>query len=253
MNDETSLLTFKTICNFVNDLSSEFGKKHRPLARYQRLINQTQISHDKVIRKHIAACNTFCVANREGIMEQDTSKFTENKIIYSERVFIDMAKIFKLADKDTTKVIWDHILTISALVDPIGKAKEVLRRKAEENKTAGPEMDFLANIFSKVEGTVKPDANPMEAISSIMQSGIFTDLLSGGLGGMSSGQMDLGKLIGTVQTMVSGLGEQAGDDPEAKQAMGLLNNLTGMFGNMNTGQSEAKKQVEDVSENQSVD
>lgn len=239
MNEETSLLAFKTICNFINDLSAEFGKKHKPLQLYKRLINKTQISHDRAIRKHIASCNTFCVANREAIQEQNADKLVEKKISYSERVFVDMSRIFKLADKETSPVIWQHILTVSALVDPAGKAKEILRKSVENGKTDGKEADFLSNIISKVEKNVKPDANPMEAVSSIMQSGIFTELLSGMQGGMESGNLDIGKLLGAVQGMVSNLGDHVGDDPEAKQAMGMLSGMSSMVNNMQSNPNEA--------------
>ena len=51
--DENLLIAFKTICNFVNELASEYATKHKPLKLYQRLINKTQISHDQIIKKHI--------------------------------------------------------------------------------------------------------------------------------------------------------------------------------------------------------
>lgn len=235
MNEETSLIAFKAICNFINDLNSEYGRKHKPLKLYQRLINKTQISHDKAIKKHIMACNAFCVANREAIMEQDASKFTESKISYSQRVYVDMSEIFKIADVETTPVIWQHILTISAIVDPSGKAKEVLRKNVEDGKSGAKEADFLSNIISKVEQNVKPDSNPMEAVSSIMSSGIFNDLLGGMQGGQASGNLDIGKLLGAVQGMVSSLQDQVGDDPEAKQAMGMLNGMSSMVGNIQGG------------------
>lgn len=231
MNEETSLIAFKAICNFVNDLEFAYGKRHKPLKLYKRLINHTQISHDNAIRKHLTLFHDFCVSNRDALSTQEISKLCQKKVEYSDRVFIDMELIMRIADDETLPIIWKHLLTISAIIDPTGKAKEILKKSADEGKTGRDETDFLTNIISKVEASVKPDANPMEAVSSIMQSGIFTEMMSD----LGSKKLDLGKLLGAVQGMVSTLGNQVGDDPEAKQAMGMLNNVTSMMSNMGNG------------------
>ena len=211
----------------LHDLESEYGKKYKPLRLYKRLINHTQISHDQAIKKHIGIFQNFCVQNRETITTKDDSKLINTKLEYSERVFFDLKYVFHLADNDTKPIIWQHILTISAIIDPTGKAKEILKKSAEDGKTGKDEADFLTNIISKVEKNVKPDANPMEAISSIMSSGVLNDMMSD----LGSKKLDLGKLIGAVQNMVSTLNTQTGDNPDAKNAMGMLSNLTSMVGN----------------------
>ena len=48
---------------------------------------------------------------------------------YSDKVFINFSDIFKESDAETSNVIWNHLLTISALVDPSSKAKEILKNK----------------------------------------------------------------------------------------------------------------------------
>jgi hypothetical protein len=232
VNEETALIAFKAICNFINDLESEFGKRHKPLKLYKRLINQTQICHDKIIKKHITLFHDFSMNNRDALLNSDDSKLQHKRIAYSERVYIDMDYIFRLADKETKDVIWKHILTISAIVDPSSRAKDILKKSVEENKGTN-EAEFLNNIISKVEQSVKPDANPMEAVSSIMQSGLFNELLND----LGSKKLDMGKLIGVVQGMVSNMSSQVGDNPEAKNAMGMLNNMVGSIGNMDNSNS----------------
>lgn len=227
--DDLSLLTFKAICNFVNDLAEVFGSKHKPLKLYKRLINQTQIAHDQAIKKHISIFHDFCTSNRNAIFEQDASKLISKTISYSARVYIDMSIIFRLADAETSSVIWKHFLTISALVDPTGNAKNILKKNAEEKKSSVNETEFLSNMITKFEDTIKPDANPAEAISAIMSSGMMTDLVNN----MQSGNLDLGKLMGAVQTMVVSIEQKAGDDPETKQALGMVNSV---IGNINSGQ-----------------
>lgn len=223
---DTSLISFKAICTFTIELSEMFSKKHRPLKLYKRLIEHTKISHEKPIQKHINAFRTFCINNRDAIMNKDEKMITLNRISYSKSVYIDIIEIFKMADKQTTQVIWSHLLCISALLDPAGKAKEILKRNLKEGKIGGGENNFLTDIIDKVEAHIDPDANPMEAVSSIMKSGIFTDLIGGMNEGISNGSLDLGKLMGAVQGMVGQLGEQS-SDPQTAGAMNMLNSMMG--------------------------
>lgn len=206
---DNSLITFKAISNFTTCLGEVFGKDNKPLKLYAHLISKTTFAHDIPIQKHITAFREFCISNRESIMSRNYSNFNPKIIKYSSRVYIDMDVILKESDLETTKVIWEHILTISALVDPAGKAKEILKESTTINNGDNEkEADFLNNIIGKVEEHVNPDSNPMEAVSSIMQSGVFTDLVGGMGNGLQNGSLDLGKLMGTVQTMVGTLNDE---------------------------------------------
>ena len=152
---DTSLVTFKAITTFSSSLEEIFGKKQRPLKLYVRLLTRTTLSHEKAIKKHIDAFREFCTANRDALETKDASKLVKNKIIYSERVYIDMSRIFSSADKETINVIWEHLLTISALVDPTGKARQILRQSAKKGDSA-MEANFLTDIIGKVEKHVDP-------------------------------------------------------------------------------------------------
>ena len=110
----SSLITFEAISNFTNDLGEVFSDKHRPLKLYIHLINKTTLQHKDPIIKHIDAFRKFCTANRDAIAEKNVKKLVEEKISYSNRVFIDMKQILNMADKETSNVIWKHLLTISA-------------------------------------------------------------------------------------------------------------------------------------------
>lgn len=235
---DSSLVTFKAITSFANALGELFGSKQRPLKLYCRLINQTTLSNEGPISKHIEAFRKFCVANREAITAKDPSKMKMNNVSYSQRVFIDFKNIFAHADKENMGIIWKHLLVVSALVDPAGKAKSILQQSPSgENK----ETDFLSDVIDKVEKTVTPDANPMQAISSIMQSGIFTDLVNGMNNGLQDGSLDLGKLMGAVQGMVTSVGtlgrETEGDtddDNVSDKQTQQMPDLAGMMGPMLT-------------------
>jgi hypothetical protein len=231
---DSSLIIFKAIANFTNCLDEVFGEEQRSLKLYAHLINKTTIAHEKPILKHIEAFRTFCKDNRDSIEEKNHETFSNDKIIYSDRVFINVKDILKVADKDSKNIIWKHILTISALVDPAGKARQVLKETSQKNNS-GTESDFLENIISKVEENVDPNANPMEAVTSIMQSGVFQELVGGMGNGLQDGSLDLGKLMGTVQNMVTNLNDKVGESggegmPEETMAM-----MNTMMSNLQAG------------------
>ena len=233
---DTSLITFKAISNFTNCLEEVFGTDHRFLKLYAHLINKTQIAHEKPILKHIEAFRLFCVSNRDAIEQKNHKIFKMNNITYSDRVYIDMNIIFTSADHETATIIWKHLLTISALVDPTGKAKQLLKESTKVGKDGnnGSEANFLTDIIEKVEQNVDPNANPMEAVTSIMQSGVFQELVTGMGEGLQNGDLDLSKLMGTVQNMVGSLNQDANSKNGSDEAMNMMNT---MMSNMQAGQN----------------
>ena len=236
---DTSLVTFKAISNFTTSLEEVFGKDERPLKLYVHLISKTTLSHEKAINKHIEAFRSFCMANRDSLEHKDASKLVETKISYSERVYIDFSNIFKSADKETSEIIWKHLLTISALVDPTGKARQILKETAEKGSGPAMEANFLNNIIGKVEEHVDPNANPMEAVASIMKSGVFAELVGGMGNGLQDGSLDLGKLMGTVQTMVSSLSGEVDGSSGGQSGENPMELISTMMGSMNAGAKSA--------------
>jgi len=236
MSTDTSLIIFKAISNFTTCLDEVFGQFHRPLKLYAHLISKTTVSHEKPIQKHIDVFREFCINNREGITTKDFVKFKQKCITYSNRVYIDVNVILKEADNVSATIIWKHILTISALIDPAGKAREVLEESVKNGEKNAKEADFLSNIIGQVEQHVDPDANPMEAVSSIMKSGIFTELVGGMGNGLQDGSLDLGKLMGTVQKMVSTLNDVPGEISKDQNG-GSEDLLNTMMSNLTAGSS----------------
>jgi hypothetical protein len=163
------------------------------------LIEKTTLKHEIAIRKHIESFRVFCVANRKSIIERSHTALTGN-IVYSEKVYIDIKSILMNADADTRKVIWLHILKICAFVDPSTKAREILKENASN------ESNLISEIMTKVEETVDLNTtNPMEAVTTIMNSGIFNDLMMGMNSKLQDGSIDLSKLMGTVESLCSNI------------------------------------------------
>lgn len=224
------VLPFKAIHTFVMSLNEEFGSKNKPLRLYARLIEQTTFSHEVPIRKHVQAFTNFCISNRDAILAKNWEGLVQNKVIYSDRVFIHLKDLFKMADSDQRSVMWQHVLTISALVDGSGRAKQILKKSA--GKESGKEVNFLTDMIEKVEKNINLEnaSNPLEAITQIMSSGVLTDLIGSMNQNINSGQLDMSKMFGAIQNMVGTLTK---DQPEMGQMIsGLMQNLGNLGSSM---------------------
>lgn len=240
--DNAIFLNFKAITTFVNDLYTEFGSKHKSISLYHRLLEKTGIMHTGPVFKHIDCFRTFFNTNKDAMETQDFSKLTETKISYSERVYIDIGVIFNQSDAECTKIIWQHLLTIWGLIDPSSQAKQTLREMLKnDDGSENKEVDFLSTIIEKVEKAVDPSkmsgSNPMEMVSGLMQSGVFNDLISGMQGGLSDGSLDMSKLMGSVQGMMSKMAPDGQIPPEIS---GMMNMMGPMLSKMGSGMQNKK-------------
>ena len=243
MNTDFNLTIFKAITNFTNELGSIFSTRQHSLKLYCRLIKHTTISHEKSIQKHINIFRDFCFTNRNAILTKNEREFVKSTISYSDKVFINFSEIFRIADNETKNVIWSHFLIISAFVDPAGGAKAILKQNAaNKNETAGNEDSFLLDIFNKVEQNIGTSTNPMEAVSSIMQNGVFSDLVSSMNNGFQDGSLNIGRLMGTVQTLITSISDDVKNIPGQENSnnndFNMLNStLSSLMGNLNTEDS----------------
>lgn len=229
--------SFKAIQNFVCDLGEFFSSEIHSLALYERLINKTSLVHVEAVEKHIASFRKFLSENEDVILARN-GEFV-GTISYSPKVYIDLNEVMKSKmDDDTRNTIWEHLLTLSAIICLSTKARDVL--KSEQGKASaivkfdgkGDEEDFLNNIISKVEQHVTPDTtNPQEAISSIMSSNMIPELVNSLNTGIASGKLDLSKMMSSVQKMVGNIAPEAQNDPNLANAMGMLTNMMSVMGN----------------------
>jgi hypothetical protein len=210
--ENQTTMAFKAISGFINSLSDMFGEENMGLLLYNHLLSKTKQEHTSSIEKHINIFRKFCISNRDAIMTEKIEDIEDGIISYSEKVQFDLKHVFSKSDKATQNILWRHILTISALVDPTGKAKQILKDK----KDAGNETNFLSGFLDKIESSVNPDANPLEALGSVMSSGVLNDLIGEVGNGMKDGSLDMEKLVGSAQDIVSGM---TGKDIDFKKVM----------------------------------
>ena len=92
-SEETQLLSFKAISNFVLELNELFGSKQKTLKLYARLLNNTTINHTVALRKHYEAFRDFCYTNRDALLERNVKKL-QGTIDYSDKVKISINLFF---------------------------------------------------------------------------------------------------------------------------------------------------------------
>ena len=61
MDEQNQLVAFKSIANFINDLSDAFGDEFNNLKLYSHLISKTTLSHEKAIDKHVNSFKDFVI------------------------------------------------------------------------------------------------------------------------------------------------------------------------------------------------
>ena len=254
MND--TLQIFQSINRFVSDLHTEFGDTIKSLALYNRLLERTGIMNVVPVQKHIDAFRHFFTINNRGMVEKNVDLLEEFRIVYSDKVYIDLKEIFEKSEKDNKKIIWDHLLLIWSQTDPLSDARNVLK---ESMKTVGGnEGEFLTNMIDKVQSTIETSGadinNPMAAVQKLVSSGVFSDLFGGIQTGMRDGNLDLGKMVGGLSSMISKLSGEQGVPPEIANMMSMMGP---MMANMGAPMLEEEKldapKIEVISEDDDCD
>lgn len=225
--DDSKLSIFNAIMSFVQDLDTGFDKTHKPIALYNRLLEKTTLKDSAAIGKHILGFerffNTYPNYLKSGNVEKDA------KIIYSDRVFLDVGHILSTADKEMNQHILRHLKYIYSIMNKGTEAgKEALKElKAETGTAADADIDLpnttegnfikdtlteMTEHFENIEDT----GNPMAMMTGMMQSGFFQKFMGDLQGKMSSGEMDMKSLMSTVTSVISdvtpaGEADQLGD------------------------------------------
>lgn len=212
IKNEDNIFLFKCIVDFIHCLRDLYGEKQHSLKLYDLLMEKTGIVHEEPIQKHVHIFYHFVKENEEGILENDVSFFKEFKIEYSEKVFIDFKPIFDEISSDDKECLWEHLLTLLAVIIPTSKAKKILtdrkkKGKEKKNETGTNEDNFLTNVMEKVGRQIDPSqvSDPSQMMTNIMSSGVFTELMSDMNSGMTNGDLDINKMMGSLQGMIGNL------------------------------------------------
>ena len=194
---------------------SNFFSSNLSLRLYNHLLSKTTHEHRSPMRKHIKLFKNFAIRNRAQILSSNTA-LVDPIVKYSDRVKIDFSVIFRDVEiedsaAETQEILFEHLLVLSMIFDEKAGAAKVLRERKKKRplppmlETLFEEHDFLKDMVDKVEKHVTPGANPMEAMTSMMTSGVLQDIVTGMQQKIDDGSLDIQKLMASVQTMTQAL------------------------------------------------
>lgn len=205
--------------DFVNDLNEVFGEKMKSVRMYFVLVNSLRSKYEEEnekyfdqIKKHVDLITEFLVVNKDAVFSQRADNIVQKNLTFSERIYIDLELVLRHSDEQTA--IWKHLLLLSSLVDPEGRAKEVLKKVLEDDS---PENRMIKNISKTLEDSnfaekmqgMNP-ANPMEMMSVLSSSGMLGSIMNS-MNGSNLQDVDPKKLINTMRNMLDAISSQIED------------------------------------------
>jgi hypothetical protein len=208
---QTQLLAFQAIHTCMKDLAGAFGKQQKSLALYARLIEHMQISNEVSIVRVVSGFDDYIRVNQAAIEAKDEATLQDVNIAYSDKIFLNLAAIFKKADAETKSVIWAHLLTIYAILYPTSKAKEILRTSLETppQEATGAEASVIQEMIGKLQPHLSggDGDNPMATIMGLVQSGVFAELMGTLDKGVNEKGLDPKSLLSILPTMMKSMGD----------------------------------------------
>lgn len=225
--DEKYVKAFNAVVGFVGDLWSVFGspKKASPLALYRRLIDHIKFTDEEAINKVLCGFRQFLVIYEDAIINNNLDSIPRGTVIKygeAENIFIEVQKFIYQTknDPETREAIRQHLITISTILEPNSKKLEELdKRLSDLNLNLdSKEGEFITGIMHKAKDTMESaDINdPTQAIFSLMGSNVIQDMVAGLQHGVSSGEMDIQKLLGSMQTAIGTMMPPVNNSPPKK-------------------------------------
>jgi len=193
--DEDIYKPFTKILTFVKELNNTFGNKYQNIQLYYKLLKKTPVSNKSAIKKQNTVFSTFLSNNEEAILKSDYKLLKDRNISFSDRVFINIQQL--LSESEDSSIIFKHLQLISILFKKDDKMIEALKSENDDR-----EGKFLNKFMNKVETVFNasdtPETDPMKAAMSLIQSGVLSDMTKE----ISSGKLNVNKLLGNLQGMM---------------------------------------------------
>lgn len=206
------IMSFKKIVDFVNSLTDSLGEeeKNHSLVLYNHLLSKTTITHRQAIEKHLSLFKDFCFRNEASIYAKDSTKMIQDKVSYSDKVYINIGDIIRTSDSEIANQIWNHLLVIYASIDPDSNARHMLAEMSAQGTGTGTsnEDNFLNNCIKQISSAAQSNGDDLSgSMNEIMSSGLMGNLVTSINQGVKGGQLDLGKLMSSVGGMLGSMNQ----------------------------------------------
>jgi hypothetical protein len=190
-----------------------YGDSFPNIKSYNNLLQKTTNSHSEAIMKHMQIFRNFCLKNEICILNKNY-KLVQDTILFSESIYINITEVLGECDNSEKDIIWKHIAVIYAYFKPNAHIKNMLIEKKSN------ESNFIKDMIDKVENSIDGGnvTNPMEAITKMMTSGVFSELVGNMTNGLQSGDLNIGNLLGSVNDMVGTMNTDNSDNNEPNKS-----------------------------------
>lgn len=212
--DEKYVEAFNAVVGFVEDLWEVFGnpKKATPLALYRRLISHIKPTDADAVNKALSGFRQFLVTYEAALLNNELDKIPRGTVIKygtSKTVYLEVQKYIHLSDSETREAIRQHLIAVSAILDPNAEKMDALEQRINDLNIddSTHEGQFITGIMSKAKDSMEnvDTDNPGQAIMGLLSSGVIQDMVVGLQSGVASGEMDMQKLLGSMQTAIGAL------------------------------------------------
>ena len=212
---------FKAIIEFTDQLNDSFGKEDVNVLKVYRIINKTPQTNRKMIDRHLSIFHTFLEENRDAIIARRPDQFKADRIQLTDNIYMNLRAIIEKTEDATRKAIWQHLFNIMYLFNP---EDEVIRAelKVSMAEQETKENKFLMDTFNKFEQAMSQNKeqaaeNPMAMVENLLKSDFLGSMMNNINSGVSSGQLDMKNLIGTVQNLLGNLSETIEKEERGKK------------------------------------
>jgi hypothetical protein len=220
MSETKTIKIFNKFVDFVCDLNEVFGTQMKSLKMYHILVTSLKEKYaennDKYqdqITKHVDILTNFLITNKDAIYEQKSNSIVMKNLQFSDHIYIDFELVLRHSEEKSA--IWKHLLFLSSLCNPDGKAKDALMTFLEDDT---PENNIIKNIASKLEESKFTEkmasantSNPMDMMAMLGSSGLLSSIMSS-VNQNNLNQVDPKKLIKTMKNMLDNISQQIDAD-----------------------------------------
>lgn len=198
---------FSKALAFISELNNAFSKKYPSIGLYYKMLKKTPIGNTKGIQKQNEYIMGYLKENADGIKEKNLAKMKDTVIQPHPSVYLTITAYLKESDKKTRDVIFSHLQLLSYLASPSEEWKSTIVKGNKPSSSDGKEGAFLDKFIGKIESQFegKEFNDPMSAAMSMMQSGLFTDIMQSMSEGVQNGELDPKALLSTVQSSLTSL------------------------------------------------
>jgi hypothetical protein len=258
MESTNELKIFEAIKDFIVDLNTVFGTNSKsPLDLYYRLVQH--VKPESNLEKFITGFKVFfCNYDKDILKLEDFLTIPRDTYIRygsSPNIYIEIQKFIFKSKTNTVQLetIRNHLLTISALIDPNEKTLDALNSAApileKMGLGASKEAQLVQNTFLKAKKSMEgiDSKDPTQAIMGLLSSGVIPDLIANIQDGVQNKTLDINKLLPSMSQMLGSLQNGDSDDDEKGESKpldvdALMLGMQGLMGNKQEKVSEIDEQ-----------